>query len=130
MSDQTELLEKITATINNMESFLTKDSTTGAVARDARNTAEELLRKFEEDLSTYQEAAGTHFDDANLAFVWQLDTLKQKVADLTNLQEANIALSHQVEKQRHDYEQVIREKNDAVKELDKLQKLWERATAG
>lgn len=125
-----DLLEKITATINSMETFLTKDSSTGTIARDAKNTAEELLRKFEEDLKTYQDAAGTHFDDANLAFVWQLDTLKQKVADLTNLQETNISLSHQLEKQKQDYERAIREKNDAVKELDKLQKLWERATAG
>lgn len=117
INEKAAFLEKLVAAIVNMEDFLTKGPSADTSNTEAVDKAEEHLRKFEEALNRHRE-------EENRALLIENSLLKKKIEDAMDLKETIAGMNRQLEKLRRDYEQALRERDEAREESGKLQAIW------
>jgi len=121
MNGKNDLMEKFVAAVTDMDDFLSKGASTATIAMEARETAEELLKNFQEELQRREEA--------NIALQKEITELKKRVGEATDLRETISLMDEQLEKMRRDNEQAIRERDAAKGESVRLQALWNKVTS-
>jgi DNA repair exonuclease SbcCD ATPase subunit len=121
-NEKNAFLEKVVTAIGDMEDFLATGSSASTIVKEAKSTAGEILKNFQEELHRREEE--------NLALRKENGTLKQQIGDVRSLKESIAVMSEQIEKMRHDCEQALRERDEAKEEVMKLQELWKKFTAG
>ena len=121
MNEKDAFLERMITAIGDMEDYLLKGHSTASLGKDARNTAEELLKNFQEELRRR--------DEENLALSREIAELKNKVGEVTDLRETIADMEKQLEKMRHDHEQALKQRDEAKEESSRLQALWNKVTS-
>ena len=122
MNEQSEFLEKIVNAVEDMEDFFAKATSSDTIVGAANNTAEELLKNFEEELSRREEE--------NIVLRKENAALKKLSGEVDALKETIASMSEQLEKMRYDYEKALKERSEAKEEVTRLQELWRSFTAG
>jgi vacuolar-type H+-ATPase subunit H len=122
MNEKNAFLEKIITALGDIEDFLAHGSSASTIVQEAKNTAAELLRNFQEDLGRREEE--------NISLRRENAELKKKLSETVHLQETVADMADQISKFRHDSEQMLRERDAAKKEAARIQELWNKLISG
>lgn len=121
MNETNDLMERIVAAVTDMDDFLSKGpSSSAAIVNEAKDTAEELLKNFQDELR--------HREEESIALRKENADLKNKIGEVTDLRETISGMEKQLEKIRGDLEQALKQRDEAKEESARLQALWNKVS--
>ncbi len=116
------LLERVLSSVMEIDRLIQQGSPSSPVVREAKAMAEDLLRQFQDKLRSREQEA--------LAYKREITALKQKIDEMGAIKMTVKKLEDEVAALRQKNQQMAKERDEAVAEVNKIQELWRRFTSG
>ncbi len=121
-TEKEALLERVLKSVTEIDRLIQQGSPSSPVVREAKSMAEDLLRQFQDKLKAKEQEA--------IAYKREITTLKQKIDEMGAIKLTVKKLEDEVAGLRQKNQQMVKERDEAVAEVNKIQELWRRFTSG
>jgi predicted RNase H-like nuclease (RuvC/YqgF family) len=121
-TEKEALLERVLKSVTEIDRLIQQGSPSSPVVREAKSMAEDLLRQFQDKLKAREQEA--------IAYKREITTLKQKIDEMGAIKLTVKKLEDEVAGLRQKNQQMVKERDEAVAEVNKIQELWRRFTSG
>ena len=121
-TEKEALLERVLKSVTEIDRLIQQGSPSSPVVREAKSMAEDLLRQFQDKLKAREQEA--------IAYKREITTLEQKIDEMGAIKLTVKKLEDEVAGLRQKNQQMVKERDEAVAEVNKIQELWRRFTSG
>jgi predicted RNase H-like nuclease (RuvC/YqgF family) len=121
-TEKEALLERVLKSVTEIDRLIQQGSPSSPVVIEAKSMAEDLLRQFQDKLKAREQEA--------IAYKREITTLKQKIDEMGAIKLTVKKLEDEVAGLRQKNQQMVKERDEAVAEVNKIQELWRRFTSG
>jgi len=121
-TEKEALLERVLKSVTEIDRLIQQGSPSSPVVREAKSMAEDLLRQFQDKLKAKEQEA--------IAYKREITTLKQKIDEMGAIKLTVKKLEDEVAGLRQKNQQMVKERDEAVAEVNKIHELWRRFTSG
>ncbi len=121
-TEKEALLERVLKSVTEIDRLIQQGSPSSPVVREAKSMAEDLLRQFQDKLKAREQEA--------IAYKREITTLKQKIDEMGAIKLTVKKLEDEVAGLRQKNQQMVKERDEAVAEVNKIHELWRRFTSG